>query len=45
MGATEELVSLTPIATPVLQSSLDYFITILRSQLPTNLIQAQRDYF
>jgi 6-phosphogluconate dehydrogenase len=32
-----------PIA--VLRSSLDYFLTLTSARLPTNLIQAQRDYF
>jgi 6-phosphogluconate dehydrogenase len=30
---------------PVLHSSLDYFQTLSSELLPTNLIQAQRDYF
>jgi 6-phosphogluconate dehydrogenase len=30
---------------PVLHASYDYAVTLLSSTLPTNLIQAQRDYF
>jgi 6-phosphogluconate dehydrogenase len=33
------------IPTPVLNSSLDYFLSISEEELPANLIQAQRDYF
>ena len=33
------------IPTPVLNSSLDYFLSITQEELPANLIQAQRDYF
>lgn len=30
---------------PVIHSSLDYFQTLISEKLPTNLIQAQRDFF
>jgi 6-phosphogluconate dehydrogenase len=30
---------------PVLNSSLDYFLSVSEEELPANLIQAQRDYF
>jgi len=33
------------IPTPVLNSSLDYFLSVIQEELPANLIQAQRDYF
>lgn len=31
--------------TPVLSSSLDYLLTLSTNQLPTNLVEAMRDYF
>jgi 6-phosphogluconate dehydrogenase len=34
-----------PQAKPVIHSSFDYILTITSTELPTNLIQAQRDYF
>ena len=33
------------IPTPVLNSSIDYFLSMKSAQLPANLIQAQRDFF
>jgi 6-phosphogluconate dehydrogenase len=33
------------VPTPGMSSALDYFDTLRQPQLPTNLIQAQRDYF
>ncbi|MBC7330793.1 NADP-dependent phosphogluconate dehydrogenase [bacterium] len=48
---TEAIKSITKLAgdfnipTPVLNSSLDYFLSIREEELPANLIQAQRDYF
>lgn len=40
-----KLFSKSKIPLPVLHSTYDYFSTIFRDSLPTNLIQAQRDYF
>jgi 6-phosphogluconate dehydrogenase len=34
-----------PQAKPVIHSSFDYILTLTALELPTNLIQAQRDYF
>ncbi len=39
------LAALNGVATPALSSSLSYFDSYRSSNLPTNLIQAQRDYF
>ena len=33
------------IPTPVISASYQYYLSIIRDRLPTNLIQAQRDYF
>lgn len=45
LDATSGLLDKAGIPTPVLGSIRDYFMTIYRKKLPTNLIQAQRDYF
>jgi len=43
--ATSGVLDKPRIPTPVLGSIRDYFMTIYRQKLPTNLIQAQRDNF
>jgi 6-phosphogluconate dehydrogenase len=48
IGAIKSITELAKdfnIPTPVLNSSLDYFLSISEEELPANLIQAQRDYF
>jgi 6-phosphogluconate dehydrogenase len=41
----KHFLSLTSTPLPVINSSIDYLLTLLVDILPTNLIQAQRDYF
>lgn len=45
LDATSWVLDKPRIPTPVLGSIRDYFMTLYRQKLPTNLIQAQRDYF
>jgi len=48
LQATREILAMTitaGIATPAITSSLGYFDSIRSKQMPSNLIQAQRDYF
>jgi len=45
LDSTSGVLDKPRIPTPVLGSIRDYFMTIYREKLPTNLIQAQRDNF
>ncbi len=45
LRAIVALAALNGVATPALSSALSYFDSYRSSNLPTNLIQAQRDYF
>lgn len=43
--ATDFISNFNFLPTPVLASTRDYFLTLTSKNLPTNLIQAQRDFF
>lgn len=45
LGNANSVMSGVGIATPVIGSTRDYFMTLSAEKLPTNLIQAMRDSF